>query len=99
MLKSKFEGETRIFRRDLDNGKTIYSTTLSQKNIKGEWEQVFIDIKFKKDVDIQDRQDIIINNGWLTFYKKENGLVKFSIFVNDFIEKEKDFVSDGDLPF
>ena len=93
MLKSSFEGETRIFRKDLEN---IYSTTLSQKNIDGEWEKTYIDVVFKKDVEVQDKKDIKINNAWLKFYKKENGLPKFLIFVNDFNCID---VDENDLPF
>ena len=96
MLRSSFEGETRIFRKDLENGKVISSTTLNQKNTDGEWEKIYIDVVFKKDVEVQDKQDIYINNAWLRFYKRENGLIKFLIFVNDFNYID---TNESDLPF
>ena len=83
MLKSKFEGKTRIFVREVE-GRTIYSTQLSQKNLKGEWENIYINVRFKKDVKIDNETDIQVNNAWLTFYKGEKGKPTYSIFINDF---------------
>jgi hypothetical protein len=111
MLKSKFEGNTKIFKNERD-GRIYYSTQLSQKNINGEWENVYINVKFKKGVELENKQDIIVKNGWLTFYKRENGLPAFSIFVNEFeidnyekeerlaIQSENDYtLNNAELPF
>lgn len=87
MLNSKITGETMIFR----NEKGFYSTSISKgrKNAEGktEYDNTYINVGFKKGVDIPNKTKINIINGWLTFDKYEkdgNSTSYFKIFVSDY---------------
>ena len=110
MLKSKFEGKTRIFRKDFENGNIGYSTTISKKNIEDKWENSFINVQFKKGVELADKTDIEVINGWLTFYLNKENKPVYQIFINEFTaeneerkaiqdEENYDITSSEDLPF
>ena len=72
-----------IFRNAFDSG-ISYSTTISHKNINGEFENAFINVRFKKNVDVENKQQIIIKDAWLDFYQSKEGKNVFYIFINDF---------------
>ena len=101
MIKTTVEGDCMVFRKDFD-GRATYSTTLSKKNIDGEWENGYIPIQFKKGVELANKTRITITNGWLSFYKtKDNKTVPY-IFCLEFDGGE---IPDGfqaldeDIPF
>ena len=72
-----------IFRNVFDNG-ISYSTTVSHKNVSGEYENAFINVHFKKNVDVENQQKIIIKNAWIDFYQNKDGKNVFYLFINDF---------------
>lgn len=72
-----------IFRNAFDNG-ISYSTTISHKNVNGEYENAFINVRFKKNVDVENKQQIIIKDAWLDFYQTKDNKNVFYIFINDF---------------
>ena len=72
-----------IFRNVFDSG-ISYSTTISHKNQDGEYENSFINVRFKKNVDVENKQQIIIKDAWLDFYQSKDGKNVFYIFINDF---------------
>ena len=72
-----------IFRNVFDNG-ISYSTTVSHKNLNGEFENAFINVRFKKNVDVENKQQIIIKDAWLDFYQTKDNKTVFYIFINDF---------------
>lgn len=75
-----------VFRRDNDYG-TFYTIGMSKKLQDGSYENGYIDVRFKKDIELQNQTRININESWLTFYTKENGEYKEThpyIFINDF---------------
>ena len=72
-----------VFRNEFDSG-ISYSTTISHKNIDGEYENAFINLRFKKNVDVENKQQIIIKDAWLDYYQNKDGKTVFYIFVNDF---------------
>lgn len=72
-----------IFRNEFDSG-ISYSTTISHKNIDGEYENAFINVRFKKNVDVENKQQIIVKNAWLDFYQSKDGKNVFYLFINDF---------------
>ena len=41
-------GKCTIYAKEF-NGKVLYSTKISQKNINGEWESMFINVQFPKE--------------------------------------------------
>lgn len=103
MLNSKFTGEAMIFRND----KGFYSTTLSKKTQEGDYQNAYINVSFRKGVDIPNKTKINIKDAWLTFdrYEKDGTHRDFlKIFVNDFEELNKmenveNNINDDDLPF
>ena len=72
-----------IFRNAFDSG-ISYSLTISHKNINGEFENAFINVKFKKNVDVENKQQIIIKDAWLEYYQNKDGKNVYYIFINDF---------------
>lgn len=108
MLNAKFTGKTRIFRKDKDgkNGSyPTYSTTVSKKNMDGEYENAWLEVHFKRGVELQNKTDIVLKDAWLTFrqYENKNGYTQsvFGIFVNDFESEAPEGFEDvaKDMPF
>ena len=110
MGKLSVTGETMIFRQDHEgrNGSfPSYSTTYSRKDMDGSYENRFIEVKFRKDVEVKNKTMINIDDGFLTFRKYTanggNEAVVPYIMVLDF--KEVDFtpqfssLQDDDIPF
>lgn len=89
MLRNNFTGETMIFRND----KGFYSTTISntKKNQDGttSYDNAYINVNFKKGVDIPNKTKINVTNGWLTFDKYDNKQTGkketyWKIFINEY---------------
>lgn len=106
--------EEMIFRNDY-NGKASYSIGLSKKKQDGNYEKGYINVSFKKGVELQNQTKIKIKQSWLDFYKKENKTIPY-IFINDYevveniptnkltTKTESDFgkqieIKDEDLPW
>lgn len=66
------------------NGKKYYKIGLSRKLQNGEYEKGYIDIQFKQDVEIQNKERIYLKNAFLTFYKNKDKATIPYIFVMDF---------------
>ena len=98
-------GKTMIFRND-KNDRTFYNAGISNKKQDGTYENGYIQVKFKKGVEVENKTKIDITKGFLSFYKnKDNHDVPF-IFVLEFNadapkqEGEYEEISDDDdLPF
>lgn len=71
-----------IYRYDGQYG-TSYSIGLSKKKQDGTYEKGFIPVKFKKDVELENKTQIYITNGWLSFNLKDKHTYPF-IFINEF---------------
>ncbi len=114
MLRSKFEGETIVFKND----KGFYSTSMSNKKMDGTYDNGYMGLNFKKGTDIPNKTKINVKNGWLTFNKYENKNTGkqetyWYIFVNDYEiignnnsqpvakKEQNDFIAadSDDLPF
>lgn len=102
-MKSKFEGTTKIFRKDF-NDRAVYSTSIGKKRQDGEWDNAYIGVQFKRGTDIHDGTKIDIINGWLTFYLNKEGKPVWQIFVSEF-ETESQLpegfavLDDSECPF
>lgn len=70
-------------------GRNYYSTSISHKNFDGEYEYSSIPVKFRKNVDVEDKQFIFIKEAWLDFYKY-NEKEQVFIFINDFDKVKED---------
>ena len=94
-MNFKEEKDRMIFRKDNDFG-TFYTMGLSKKLEDGNYQNGYIDVRFKKDVKLSNKTKINIKEAWLSFYlKEENGYktTKPYIFVNDF-----EVVEEGETP-
>lgn len=106
--------EEMIFRNEY-NGKVSYSLGLSKKKQDGSYEKGYINVSFKKGVELQNQTKIKIKSAWLDFYKKDKATIP-TIFINDFdivetiptqkltTKTESDFgqqieITDDDLPW
>jgi len=72
------------------NGNTfrVYSTGISSKSQDGSYNNAYIPVKFRKGIDVEDRQLIKILSAWLMPIKiGENFVV--GLFINDFNLVEK----------
>ena len=109
MLNTNISGETMIFAQE-KKGYKFYSTSLGSKNQDGTWDNAFLNVQFKKGVEIEDRAKIDIKKGFLSFRNWESGEKKgtnWYIFVLEFetVEQGKDTTPTGfesideELPF
>lgn len=77
------------------NGKMAYSTKISQKNINGEWESMFISVQFVKNEGVQDKTKIEITKGFMSFYKDKNGLAHIKLVVQEYTTEDEQIEREG----
>lgn len=80
----KFESEyiTMVFVRTFDN-KKIYNIGLNKKNQDGEYENGYIQARFRKGVELENKTKIKVKDSWLSFNKNERKTFPF-VFINEF---------------
>lgn len=71
-----------IFKSKKDD-KTYYSIGMSKKKQDGTYENGYMNVHFKKDVNIENKTKIMIKSAWLDFYTKNKITVPY-IFINEF---------------
>ena len=81
-------GKTRIYRKDFD-GKPVYSTSISRKNQDGKYENMYIQIQLPKDIVLEDKTDINITKGFISWYKTKDGLSKIKFVIMEYETEEK----------
>ena len=107
-------GKTMIFRKEYE-GKNIYSTNISNKDINGEYTNMYINIQLPKGTELENKTIIDITKGFLSFYNSKEGLPKIKIVVKEYnidaeqtyaeqereaIQNENNYEMDStDLPF
>ena len=67
--------------------KDTYSVGLSHKNKDGEWVNGYLEVKFRKDTEIDLDKKIYLKDGWLDFYIADTGKYTYSrvyLFINKF---------------
>jgi hypothetical protein len=77
-----------IFRKDFE-GKPSYSIGLSKKDKNGNFENGYMNVRFKQDVELKNKTKISIKNAWLSFNLKDNKTYPY-IFINDFAIVEEE---------
>ena len=81
-LKVHITGEAMIYRDD-KFGYPVYSAKLStQKN--GEWEYDYIQVGFKGGADLQNNTEIKINDGFFSFFTKNDGTKVHKIIITSY---------------
>ena len=88
------------------NEKGQYSTSISNKLLDGTYQNVYIQVQFKKGVELENKTRINIKDSFLSFFKTQEGNVVYKIVVLDFEQygdvKEEEFANTqpgDDLPF
>lgn len=81
-------GEVRIFKKEI-NGKELYSTTISNKNLEGQWDKMYLSVQLPRNVVLENGTDINITKGFLSFYKTNEGLPKIKVVIQEFQSKEE----------
>ena len=89
-----------------------YSIGLSKKNANGEWENTTFPVRFKKDVELENKTKIKIKDYWFDFYNWTHENKKgttYYFFINEFEitsqSEEKDVFEEfgkqveSELPF
>ena len=95
-----------VFRKDSDT-RISYQIGLSRRTADGSWQNGYIMAQFNKDVELQNKEKIVLDNAILDFYvNTENRTVPFiRVFEFSKIENENtdgDFITvddEEDLPF
>lgn len=84
-------GEMMVFENEVKTHKSSfvkYSTSIGVKNNEGEWDNMYMDVRFKKDEepDAKGGVKININSGYLSFNKGKDGRCYPCIVVLDYHE-------------
>lgn len=81
-LKVHITGEATIYRND-KWGYPVYSAKLSTQK-DGEWIYDYIQVGFSKGVDMPNNTEIKINDGFLSFFRKNNGTNEYKIIITSY---------------
>lgn len=101
-------GRSKIFKKVFDDGNVAYSTSISNKNEEGKKVYIYIPVQFPKGTELEDKTNIEIKKGFLTFFTTKDGKNQIKLVVMDFesraYNESQNFseteVSSGDeLPF
>ena len=66
-----------VFRKDNEYG-TFYTIGMSRKLEDGSYENGYMDVRFNKDVELENMTKINIKESWVTFYLKDEGGYKIT---------------------
>ena len=88
-----------IFRKET-NGYASYTIGLSNKKQDGSYENGYMRCRFKNGVNIADKTKIIIKEGFISFYKKEQATIPVLFITNFELEnKPKEEVKEEYDPY
>lgn len=82
-LVSDDKGPVTIFRKEGNNGFVRYSAGISSKDKNGDWVNGYLDLNFKKGVELGNKAKINIKNSF-PCVREYNGTKYYSYFVMDF---------------
>lgn len=95
-MSLKVTGEIFIFKND----KGAYSTSISKKNEDGTYENMRISVNFKKGTELENKTKINVTNGFLSFWKNNQGLPQLKLVVLEFEKETNENENiESDLPF
>lgn len=95
-MSLKVTGEILIFKND----KGAYSTSISKKNEDGTYENMRISVNFRKGTELENKTKINITNGFLSFWKNNQGLPQLKLVVMEFEKESNENENiDESLPF
>lgn len=98
----RITGDVYIWKNE--NGR--YTTSISNKKEDGSYDRVYVQVQFRKGVELENKTKINIKDAFLTFFRTQEGNIVYKIVVLDF-EQEGDAkepevgyeTSASDLPF
>ena len=79
-----------------------YSTSISKKNQDGQYERMYLTVQLPKEDTVENKTQIDVKEGFLSFYKKKEGLPRLKLVVMKYeIEKKEEeyTIDSADLPF
>lgn len=79
----KVIGKTMIFKKEYE-GKSVYSTNISNKDMNGEYTNMYISVQLPKGTEIENKTVIDIKNSFLSFYNTKDGLPKIKLVIIKF---------------
>lgn len=93
-------GKTMIFRKEYE-GKNIYSTNISNKDINGEYTNMYISVQLPKGIELENKTMIEIQKGFISFYKTREGLPKLKLVIMEFTTENNELpeLDSSELPF
>lgn len=97
-------GKTMIFKKEYE-GKIFYSTSIRNKNINGEYTNMYLNIQLPKGIEPADKSIIEITKGFISFYSTKDGnkipkIVALEIKQDEpKQEVQEDFYNQDSLPF
>ena len=95
-MSLKVTGEIFIFKND----KGAYSTSISKKNEDGTYENMRISVNFRKGTELENKTKINVTNGFLSFWKNNQGLPQLKLVVMEFEKETNENENiESDLPF
>lgn len=93
-------GKMKIFRNEF-NGRVFYTTSLTNKLENGNYEYMNVAVQFPKDTVIENKTDIDVIKGFMTFFKDKNGIEKPKAVIQEWILDTENYNNSDDstLPF
>ena len=72
-----------IYAKEFD-GKMRYSTAIVKKNNDNKYDRAYLEAKFQKGVQLENKTKIKINKGFMSFYKSKEGKDVFYLMIQEF---------------
>lgn len=96
----KVTGKCRIFKNEY-GGNVYYTTSIANKKTDGTYENMSVAAQFKKGMETEG--NIEITDGFLSFYKTQQGLHKVKVVVMEYNKAQADYTMTeadmSELPF
>ena len=92
-MSLQIAGTTRIFSKEV-NGRTLYSTSISSKKQDGTYDRMYISVQLPRDMAVQNNTDIMILEGFISFYKNKNGLALPKLVVMKYQVDNKERIEE-----
>lgn len=79
-------GKLKIYKKELENGKIVYSTILaSTKGQDDNFTNFYVDVTFRKGIELKaDVSQIEMSKGWLKTYVDKDDVKRLGLFVDSF---------------
>ena len=86
------------------NGNVLYSTKINKKDENNNWEGMYISVQLPRGTKLENKTQIEVTKGFISFYKNQNGLASIKFIIQEFNIEEKQEensyeMNETDLPF